>query len=192
MPTLDTYTLPILSPVVTAITVAEIKTEVRQDSADDDTAFASLRDASIWTVEQEIGKSLIQRTLVMRFSPNELGGVLPLWMGPVASITSIVGTLRDDTTTTVDSDNYYLTDDQVVLKTYNGAVWPSVMRPVNGLAVTYVSGYGVTQASIPHPIQEAAIKYAAAMYDEPDKYLDSADLPAEVLRLLVPFRRWRI
>lgn len=79
-------------------------------------------------------------------------------MRPVTSITSIVYTATDGTSTTWGSSNYGLqngTGTPTIALTYN-STWPVVRGDINGITVTFVAGYASVLV-VPEEVRQAVL-----------------------------------
>lgn len=182
----------ITPPSASVVSVDEIKEEVRQTSDNEDgSVLIAVRDAAIVTVEKYLRRSLINRNITLHLDARELRPIIYLWRPPIVSITSVTANLQDDSTSVLGASNYLLAGDQFVLKTYNGAVWPTTLRPIDSMVFIYVSGYGAAKTDVPMPIREGIILLAADMYEQPEE-LRKEILPDRVITLLASYRNMRM
>jgi uncharacterized phiE125 gp8 family phage protein len=184
---------PYALPATAALTNTEIKTEVRQTASAEDSLLTFLASVVTRQVESYLRRSLINRTLVLHMDAFEVRPVIFLHRPPLVSITSAIATLKDDTTSTVDSGDYLVdtVGGRFILKSYNGAVFPSSMRPYDAFAITYVAGYGTASSSIPDNIREGLILAAADLYEQPQEKWETASLPKRAERVLFSSRNLR-
>lgn len=113
---------------------------------------------------------------------------LELTKGPLISITSIKSIDDADDEHTFDPDNYYADTvsrpGRVVLR--DSVVWPTNIRSVNGLVVTYKAGFGTTAANVPFQLRQA-IKVIAAHW-----YENREGLTMDLSAMNVPGSAWDI
>lgn len=180
----------------------------------DDTRLAALISAGREVVEKMTRRSLVRRTLRASFSMFPVSDStyaaataaqrmvylrkIPLYYGPVQSVESVQYYDTSNALQTVDSADYYLTDEPVpqlrFLTTFSA---PTVYDRPDAVRVTYVAGYEVQgspgntaedyRANIPAALQEAVAMHVQGQYDEmlpQDK--DSLDKALEAL--VQPFR----
>jgi hypothetical protein len=129
---------------------------------------------------------------------------------PLLTVSSIQYYLDDDTdvASTFASTNYYVSKPAPTVGTApepgktalrTGKVWPTGLRPIDSLVITYTCGYGATAASVPTTIKEAIIEWAAHMYENREGQQAAnaggavvlnrgAFVPAGVQTKLMPFR----
>lgn len=164
---LKTITAPASEPV----TATEAKSALSIDGSDRDTQVTAAIVAARELVEEYTGRALITQTLEL--AVDELPGRMPLELprAPLASVTSATWYDDDASGTVVDSGEYhvdtYAEPGAIVLR--NDGSWPEGdMRPVNGLVVRYVAGYGLTAATVPRALREAIIETVRAMIDGED------------------------
>lgn len=163
MPRLAQFDLP----ATAIVSQSEMEGQVKQPSGTDTTLLALLVNAAAEAMEGYLRRSLIERSLTMWWDAHELSAELTLWRPPVSAVASVTGYLQDDSTSAVSSSNYVVTDDgRIRLKTYTGAVWPTVMRPVDSLKVVYTAGYGSAASDVPDAIRQGVAMLAARLYEE--------------------------
>lgn len=127
------------------ITVAALKTHLREDSDANDTLIEALRDAAIEAVEEGMGTVLKQATMRLTLPNWPSGGVFYIPRFPVQSITSITYLEKGESTpTTWAASNYRLEDEafppRVVTK--KDIVLPTAsLESGNPVTVTFVAGY---------------------------------------------------
>jgi hypothetical protein len=100
------------------------------------------------------------------------GVVLPqlfeLRYPPLLAVSSIVYYLDDgtDVPTTWAASNYQVSTmgarGRIMLRT--GVVWPTGLRPMDSILITYTAGYG-SDVDVPQAIKEAIVEWAAHWYE---------------------------
>jgi hypothetical protein len=130
---------------------------------------------------------------------------------PLLGVASISYVLDDDTdaSTTFASTNYYVSAPVPTPDTlpYPGSVtlrrsktWPTGLRPVDSLTITYTCGYGPAATDVPTPLKEAIIEWAAHMYENREGQQAAnaggavvlnrgAYMPSGVQAKILPFRQ---
>jgi uncharacterized phiE125 gp8 family phage protein len=95
--------------------------------------------------------------------------VIELQRPPLLTVSSIV-TYADDavhTATTMSASNYYVSTNglygRIMLRT--GYTWPTGLRPLDSIIITYTCGYGPDATAVPQDIKEAIIEWAAHAYE---------------------------
>ena len=190
-----------------AVSTSDMKAFLRVDGTGDDTMIAGFVTSATELIKQYLGVGLLTETMRLTldgFSAEPswdrlwaLGpgmhtgsrahlmghpGVIDLPFGPVQSITSIVTYDRANNASTFDAASYILDGSgwRVILN--EGYTWPTELRDVAAVQITYVAGYG--SGSIPAPIVEAIKLQAQGLYDG-----TCAGLMDAVGRMIGPYRR---
>ncbi|MDX1974467.1 MAG: head-tail connector protein [Rickettsiales bacterium] len=174
------------APTTEPISLAEAKLYLRIDHAQDDTLISDLITTARHMAEQHLKRSLMTQSWKLTMDGCEhfaldLYGeqIVPLSMGPIASITNIMAVDREGTSTEVDNSYYRLsaTRDAVLMN-----------AGVNGfrIEITYSAGYG-DAASVPRPIKLGLLSHVAALFDGRGLDADTA-LPASCLSLYASYR----
>ena len=199
-----------------AITLAELKAQVKVEDSNDDTVLTIIQKASHAWAREYTQRSLTTRTLELFIDsvyPKDkvlkegiyLGVDLDLTrrgiglpFSPVASVTSVQSFDDSNNATTFVSTKYHLDSasvpSKVVLK--NGENFPTATRAVNGIKVTYVAGYGASSA-VPQDIKSACLIYGAYLYEHRgDRVFSGADhvqsAPYIATQLLQPYRVYNL
>ena len=104
---------------------------------------------------------------------------LELPKGPLISITSVKSYSEADEESTFSDASYYADTASVPgrIALRKTAVWPTNLRSVNGLVVTYKAGYGTTANAVPYQLRQL-VKFIAAHWYE-NREAMSMDLAAE-------------
>jgi uncharacterized phiE125 gp8 family phage protein len=162
----------ISAPAEEPLTLAEAKTHLKVDYTADDTYITTLIVAARKQVEEYTNLSLIDTTYEQAFdgfpksdrlNPHQS---LVLWRSPLISVTSVVYTAEDGTSTTESSSNY-------AVDTYRkppsvspvyGYSWQSAQDIPASVVVTFRAGYADAD-SVPEPIKQAMLLMIGAWYD---------------------------
>jgi uncharacterized phiE125 gp8 family phage protein len=191
---------PLLGPAVEPVTVAELKTHLRIDSAAEDAMLASLITTARLQVEAALSLALITQswTWTLACWPDKM--TVPLPMTPVQTISSITvhhmsGPL------TLPATAYNLDGHVNPALLTARTPWPRPTDPA-GIAVRFVAGFGTNPADVPAPIRQAILVLAAHWYGRRDAEAGcasaappndhSSPLPGLVSQLLQPYRRPRL
>lgn len=181
------------APATTPVSVADVKAYLRIDETAEDTLLGTLIKIATEKVEQYIDKKLINQTWLTYFDSfpvkyrnarqddwwdgtqqmaiSELsapGDTICLPFGPMVSLTAL-NTYGDDDVAIPSAPSNYSIDTvgpygRISLKM--GGVWPAtVLRPVNGVEIEAVYGFGPTSADVPAPIKQAIILVVAKMFE---------------------------
>jgi len=162
--------LQTVAPTTTPITLAEAKEHLNVSTTADDALIARLVEAATTLLENENNRAFINQTRSLKLDDFQNGlhthdrRIRPPF-SPVSSITSIIYTASDGTSTTMPSTDYVLSKGQpgAISEAYN-ATWPDVRQQADTVTITYVVGHGSTQSSIPEGIRHAVSVMVADMY----------------------------
>ena len=124
------------------VTLAEMKTHLRVDHADEDSYIQALISAAREYVEEQTGRRLMYTTQTQKYDswPTEM----ELRWSPLSTVTSIVYTDTSSTTQTC-TNTVYDVDTAVLpgkVREAYGQSWPANRGHPNDITVTYVAGYG--------------------------------------------------
>lgn len=152
-----------VEPAIEPVSVAEVKEAafIVGDNSYDTYIKTQLIPAARRYVEQLAKRSLITQTRIQYY--DDLDSVMYLRYGPVQSISSV--TYKDSTATqqTLTASLYTLDAQSIparLVEAYN-QTYPSAICDTNSVAVTMVSGYGLTAASVPIIYRRAIILWAS-------------------------------
>ncbi len=175
-------------PIVEPVLLAEAREHLRIDGEAEDTKLASLITSARAIVEAWTGLVLITRsadiyldhwhdrrnqncmsrpTVIVgttaEFSALENSVQLPL--RPAQSITSI-SVLDDQSVETVwDAAHYYFQDGMSpTLSLRSQTAWPSPQRPVDGIRISVVAGFGDSWNDVPDDIVQALLNVTTFLY----------------------------
>lgn len=179
-------------PDTLVVTVQEVKDEVKQAGSGDDALIGVLIPAATLAAEAYLRRSLITRNLTLHLDAKDLAGGLDLWLPPVISVASVTAYLQDDSASVMDLSNFVVdtAGGRLLLKTYSGAVWPSVLRPIDSVQVAYSAGFGEALADIPDTIREGIILTVADWYSQPDATANTPTIPPLAQRALHPYKNY--
>lgn len=212
MDALKLHTAPAADPV----SVTEVKSYLRIDGSTDDTMLTAFITAATNTIESWIGRKLITQTWTMwkdRFPTQEFmddrltdgvtegrladylspAGAIELPIYPLQTVTHLK-TYDDAGTATTMSSSDYIVDavhepGRISLK--NSTSWPvTYLRPVNGIEIQFVVGYGATGASVPAPILQAIKDLVGKFYMS--RGCEDSTIPPTLIALLRPYKVMRL
>jgi len=147
-------------PASEPITLAEAKSHLRVDFADDDTLIGALITAAREYCEDVLGRALMTRTLEGALDDEPDGDSITLPRPPLSSVRSIKFYDTDDVATTVDPADYLVDTTsepgRVVLN--DGAEWPQVdLRPANAVVIEFDAGFGDEPEDVPAKFRQAML-----------------------------------
>lgn len=157
-------------PITEPITIAEAQAHLRLDTNDDDGWLVGAIRTARERCENVTGRKLITQTWDLftdRFPPARVL-VLPDWISPVQSVTSVNYTAEGESEAVFDSANYVLDrygqPASIWLKA--GSTWPGdTLEVVNGVRVRVVCGFGASGSAVPYELTAAMKLIVADLYE---------------------------
>lgn len=187
----------ISQPLVEPVTLAEAKTLLRVDTADEDSLLTALIATARTTIEHMTGHALIVRDLELSMDSWPSGRHLCIPMSPLQGVSSVVLVDAQGAETIWPDSSYFVEAagprPRLVLR--SGRVWPGVSRPVGGIRVRFSAGYGADPAAVPPPLGHAVLLLVAHWFENRIPVVMSApssQVPATVGALISAYRTPRI
>jgi len=139
----------ITAPTALAISVADARDHLRIVSTEDNKGISDRIKSAINQVESATSRQLITATYTLHL--DSFPAVIELRRPPIASITSVIYTATDGTSTTMDSGDYTLDAKSTPgrLRPVYGTAWPTARSIDNAVAVRFVCGYGSAPVDVP-------------------------------------------
>lgn len=157
-------------PVNDPVTTAEVKSSLRIDHSVQDTMLASMIKAATRQAEKDLDRSIINRTLELKFDYWPTCGEIHLPKPPFQSVSSVayIDTNGDSQTLVEDTDyEVKLSGDSGRVVVAPGKSWPSVKSDKKEvITVTLVAGYGALADNVPDDIKQAIIAKVDIMYSK--------------------------
>ena len=153
----------------------------------DDTYISSLITTAREICEEYQGRAYITRTYEYTIDEWPCEDYIELPFPPAASITSIISTLSDGSTSTWNASQYQLdtTGFTSRLSPAYGYSWPSeTLREMAGIKITYIAGYGATAASVPNRAKHAIMMLVGELYENRE---DSNPFGNNVNAMIMPW-----
>ena len=177
----------ITPPKAQPVRIDAVKNLGRITTNTDDTLIEGFISTATEQAELFTGRSFITRTLQITLDrfPRNLAAT-PWWNGtiqgpvsflqgypdpiflpsaPIQSVTGIATFDETDAETTVDPTTYRVDTVTGRILLRQDQYWPTGLRNVEAVQITYVAGYGDSAASVPQSICNAIMMQAQAMYD---------------------------
>lgn len=167
-----------IAPASEPLTLSEAKSYLRIDNTHEDILIGDLIVASRMMAEHWLKRSLITQTWKLSYDDYVCDEV-PLPMGPVSSISSVIVFNRDGSSQTIDPDVY-------VLNAAKNTILLDTALFGFRIEITYITGYGNSTA-VPKPIKQGMLAHIASMYDCRGESDDSS-IPRQSVGLYMPFR----
>ncbi|MGB9845891.1 MAG: head-tail connector protein [Desulfotomaculales bacterium] len=141
----------ITPPATEPVSLAEAKQHLRVDITDDDNLITALITAAREYCEGFQNRAYITQTWQLWLDAWPEGSEIRIPRPPLQSVSDIKYYGTDDTEYIFDAANYFVDaksePGRVVLK--YGKSWPTIMlRPTNGICVTFIAGYKVYQGTV--------------------------------------------
>ncbi|MFQ5625593.1 MAG: head-tail connector protein [Methyloligellaceae bacterium] len=147
------------APAAEPLTVAEAKSHMRIDTADEDTLLGFYIEAARREVEKISGRDLITQTWQLKLNgfPGAAGEIL-LQRAPFSSLTSITYTDEDGNPQTMSSSNYEVDSSNhfARVKPIDGEIWPTTAtNTYNVVVIEFVTGFGSVGSDVPETYRHA-------------------------------------
>lgn len=180
-------------PASEPVSLAEAKTLLRIDAADEDSLLASLIATARHTVETRTGRALITRSLALTLNRWPHKNVVRLPHPPLITVNSVEVADASGTVTPLAADTWHV--DRAGLRARllpaPGHAWPAPGAAVDGIRVAYDAGYGTNAETVPPPLAHAVLLLVAHWYENRVPVVlngSAARIPATVDALIAPYR----
>ena len=139
----------ITAPTLLAISVDDVRDHLRIVTTEDDRGIERRILSAIEQIESVNSRQFITATYTLHL--DWFPTVIELRRPPIASITSVIYTDTEGTSTKLASSKYTLDAKSTPgrLKPAYGEVWPSTRSIDNAVAVKFVCGYGSAPVDVP-------------------------------------------
>lgn len=184
-------------PALEPVGLAEAKAHLRVDGTAEDALIQSLIVTSRLHIEAALGLALITQGWSIFLDRWPKSGRLQFPLRPVAAVSQVRIWNADGVAQTL-SPTVFLLDGQGVpprLVAIDGSLQHEPGRPVNGIEVAFVAGFGPAPADVPATIRHAILLLVAHWFENREPIEIGAGInaiPAMVTELLAPFRRRRL
>ena len=185
----------ITPPAIEPVTLAEMKTWLRIDTADDDSAISALIVAARLTVESTVRRMLLNQSwrLVLDAWPQD--NIVRVPLAPFQNVLAVRVYDATGTPQLLGPALWTLDANPEGARLLFTLAPPPPGRTIAGIEIDLALGYGATPASVPEPMRQAIRMLAARWYEnrgENPGDSGGTHLPASVAALLAPFRRTRL
>lgn len=199
-----------IGPLLEPVSITEAKAHLRIDSDAEDALISALIKAARKKCEEFTERSFITQTwdLWMDGFPakrkqerwwdgtregaiNDLLETkkdLPLFRGPLQSVTTLTTYDTDDSASVFASSKYFVDtiSENGRISLNFGESWPISLRSHNAVNVTYVAGYGDTSSFVPEDIRLAIKMFLNFFYE--NRGCEDQDIPKAIKILLMPYK----
>lgn len=179
-----------VKPLALPVTLAESKTDVKEDTIDRDLEITSLISAAtdfLQAPNGAINKAFLAQSWQLSVPHADRYGRLDLPVTPVQSIESITYFDGDNIQQALDVQGFYLygEEDWAYIVPKESNTWPSTYTRLDAITVTFVAGFGSGQDSVPESIRQAIRMLVVHWFDNPGVVgATTSELPMEVQSLI--------
>lgn len=187
--------LLITPPALEPVSLDEAKAHLRLTGSDDDDYVSALIVAARLQVETAIRRVLIDQTWRIFLDDWPRDGLVELPVGPVRSITEILVYDADGEPAPLAASAWRLDAASTPARLKLLGVGPHPGRPLNGIEIDLVAGWGASGLAVPQPLRLAIMMLVARWYEnrEGAGFGIVPSVVADAFEALVaPFRSMRL
>jgi uncharacterized phiE125 gp8 family phage protein len=178
------------------VTLDEAKLHLRIDHDEEDALVSSLIVAARMHLEHALARAFVTQAWSYLLDAWPAGYFVPLPLGPVQAIDSVLVYAEDGSGTPLDPSTYFLDGlgQPPRLVRNAGRSWPAPGKSGNGIAINLKAGHGDLPADVPQPLRQAILLLTAHWYEnrEPVEIGVATEMPVMLAGLIDPYRRVRL
>ena len=152
-------------PALEPVSLDEAKAHLRLTGTEDDDYVAALIVAARLHVETSTRRVLIDQTWRIYRDDWPRDGLVELPVGPVRSVAEIVVYDADGEPTTLSSTAWALDAASQPARLKLLGTGPTPGRPLNGIEIDVVAGYGASGLAVPQPLRLAIMMLVARWFE---------------------------
>ncbi len=178
----------ITPPAVEPVTLSDAKLHLKVDTTDDDALITRLITTARARAEWRTQRALNTQSWILWLDCWPPCGVIEIPLPPLQSASAVTVYALDDSATVLDPATYQIDAASAPARlTLKSAVAPPIdLRAINSVAIAFTAGYGDAADDVPAGFRSAILELIAFLYEHRGEA--PAELPADILALLAPFR----
>lgn len=182
-------------PAIEPVTLAEAKAHLRLTGTEDDDYVAAMITAARLQVESATRRVLIDQTWRLFRDDWPPGGIVELSVAPVSSVAAITVYDVEGDPTELAPTAWRLDAAATPARLALTGASPMPARPLNGIEIDVVAGYGPSGLAVPQPLRLAIMMLVARWYEDREG-LAYGIVPSRVAAafeaLVAPYRVMRL
>ncbi|MGJ0510417.1 MAG: head-tail connector protein [Methylocystis sp.] len=182
----------IAAPTLEPVSIAEMKSWLREDSSDEDQLIQALIASARMTLEAYTRRFFITQSWRIIFDAWPPGGdVIVIPFAPFQTVSAIRIYDASDVALALAPTSYRAPASSEEGRLIFRSAPPAPGRSADGVEIDFAVGYGGLATNVPEPLRRAIMMLVAHWRE---KRGDDANdpLPAAAAQLAAPFRRWRL
>lgn len=157
--------LLITPPALEPVSLAEAKAHLRLTGTDDDDFVSALIVAARLQVETAIRRVLVDQTWRIYRDDWPRDGLVELPVGPIRSVVEVIVYDADGAPVTLSPTAWMLDAASAPARLKLLGTGPSPGRPLNGIEIDVVAGFGPSGLEVPQPLRLAISMLVARWYE---------------------------
>ena len=186
------------APTVEPVSLADMRTHLRVDSADEESLISATIMAARRYAEIQTWRAFVQQTWELSLDEFPNGdGTIELPKPPLLQVNSVKYLDTLGVLTTLNAANYRvdIASEPGRLTPAYGLTWPDVRSLTAAVVINYNAGYGTTAADVPMPLRQAIKILAAHWFEVREPVVEGhivSDVPLSIDDLLSSYRMYEV